>query len=164
VTIKLDSKTKYKLPGVKDATLAILRVGERAAALVDAKDLALHVHLIPGKPVQAHRVGTVEKYEAGKSITLKDKKGDTSRFVVNKDTKIRFKKGVSEVKVGSRATVVARRDPASDQFTAATIQVSAVKPNGKPEGAGKPQAQATPTATTTPAAAAEGTPGRGRGR
>ncbi|MBI2854870.1 MAG: hypothetical protein HYX87_08140 [Chloroflexi bacterium] len=130
VTIDVNAQTRYKVPGLKDATLANFKTGNKVAVLAvesGTASLALHVILIPGKPTSVQRVGTIEAYEAGKSITIKDKKGDTSTFVVNADTKISFKKGATEVKVGARATVTAKRDPATDQFTAKNMLVFGTK-------------------------------------
>ena len=111
------------------------------AKKVGSDYFALHVHLIPAKPVHAHRSGTVTACLPGctntptstaplTSFTLKDKKGEPSTFVVNKDTKITFRKGATAVTVGERAAVVARRDPGTDQFTARHIVVFATKDRG----------------------------------
>src|SRR5512136_949954 len=133
VTIIVNNETKYKVPGVSNATLENFDVGDRVAILAvevttdnGVENVALHVILIPGRPIFIHRVGIVESYQAGTSITLKDKKGESSTFVVTNETKILFRKGATnntEPKVGDRATVIARRDPAADQFTARAIIV-----------------------------------------
>ena len=124
VSIKVNAETKYKVPGVKDATLANFHVTDRVNVLAvetSDGDLALHVNLVPGKPISIQRVGTITAYVAGTSITLKDKKGETSTFMIDAETKIEFKRGATEVKVGEQATVVARRDPSTDQYTARAI-------------------------------------------
>jgi ribosomal protein L21E len=131
VTIAVNSETKCKVPGVANATLENFDVGDRVAILAvevttvsAVENVALHVILIPGRPIYIHRVGTIESYQAGASITLKDRKGESSTFIVTGDTKIIFKKGATnntEPKVGDRATVIARRDPAVEQFTATAI-------------------------------------------
>jgi hypothetical protein len=142
VTINVNPETKYKVPTVKNATLANFKAGNRVAVLateVAAGKLAVHVNLIPGKPVSVQRVGTVAAYEASKSITLKDKKGSLSVFVVTSDTKIQLKRGATEVKIGEQAHVLARRDPASDQFTAKAILVFGAKGSQKPEKTEKPE-------------------------
>jgi hypothetical protein len=130
VNITVNSETKYKVPGVENATLDYFNAGDKVAILAVevttgsvVENLALHVNLIPGKPIYIQRVGIIESYEAGANITLQDKKGEISTFIVTGDTKIIFKKGATEVKVGERATVIARRDPATDQFTATAIVV-----------------------------------------
>ena len=130
-TINVNAETKYKVPGLKDATLANFKVGDRVAVLVVEMNggwTALHVNLIPGKPVHVQRVGIIATYTAASTstpgnITLKSKKGDLSTFVVTTDTKIKFKRGATAVTLGSKATVVARRDPATDKYTATEILV-----------------------------------------
>ncbi len=145
VTIAVNGQTKYKIPGVKSATLANFKVGDKLAVLaVEANggNLALNVNLIPGKPLSVQRVGTVTDYQADKSITLKGKKGESSTFVVTADTKIRLNRGATEVKIGEQAHVLARRDPASDQYTAKEILVFGAKGSQKPEKpeqSGKPE-------------------------
>ncbi len=138
VTVNVNSETKYKVPGVKDATLDNIKVGDRITVLaVEAKagNLALHINLIPGKPVRMNRVGVVDKCDPATcaspltSITLKDKKGNTSTFVVNADTKIMLKRGATALAVGAQAAVVARRDPGTGQFTARQILVLGSKGN-----------------------------------
>jgi len=126
VTIVVNAETKYKVPGVKNATLASFKVEDKIAVLaveVSGGNLALHVNLIPGRPIFIQRVGTIEAYQQGTSITLKDKKGELSVFTINSNTKILFKKGATEVKIGEQATVIASRDPGTDQFTAKDILV-----------------------------------------
>ncbi len=138
ITINVNAQTKYKVPGLKDATLSNFKVGDRVSVLVvelNSGLMALKVHLIPGKPIHVQRVGTIEAYvvptatSTPGSITIRDKKGDLSTFVVTSDTKIKFKHGATEVTQGYRATVVARRDPATDQFTAKEILVFGPKGN-----------------------------------
>jgi len=124
VTITVNADTKYHVPGVKDATWANFKVGDRATTMVtesNGTNTASHVNLIPAKPIHVVRTGTITAYTAGSSITIKDKKGDSSTFVINSDTKIQFRHGTTVVHVGDRATVSARRDPASDTYTAKHI-------------------------------------------
>jgi hypothetical protein len=135
VPVTVNDETKYKVPGVKEASLANFNVGDRvavlAAEITPGTYTALHVNLIPGKPVSVQRVGTVSVYVAGASITITGKKVDASTFVVNSNTKIVGKKGAPDtVAVGDRVTVTASRDPATDTYTAKTIMVFGVK--GKP--------------------------------
>jgi hypothetical protein len=144
VSIGVNSETSYKVPGLKDAKLTNFKQGDRVAILAmqaAGANVALHVHLIPAKPSHVHRVGTIEAYQPGKLITLKNRKLETSTFVVNADTQIRFKRGADEVKVGDRAKVIARWDPASDKFIAKAILVLGSKgrvKKGPPSGYGKP--------------------------
>jgi len=127
VTIDLNTETRYKVPGLKDATLANFKAGDKVAVLaVEIKDsnTALHVQLIPSKPLHIARAGVVEAYEAGKSITIKNSKGETTTFLINSETRIRGKRGAGEIKVGDTATVSARREPASDDFEAKHVLFS----------------------------------------
>ncbi len=131
VTISVNGETKYKVPALEDAGLDNFKVGDSVAVLaVDIKGnwVALHMHLIPGKPSHVHRVGTIEAYQAASagtagSITLKDKDRVTYTFAVTSETEIKFKRGATEVKLGEKAIVVARRDPSTDKFTAKEIMV-----------------------------------------
>ncbi|MFH1140618.1 MAG: DUF5666 domain-containing protein [Chloroflexota bacterium] len=139
VTINVNAQTRYKVPGLKDASLGNFKKGDRVSVLaveLNSGLMALNVNLIPGKPVHVQRVGTIVTYTAATdtpitlgSITIKDKKEATSTFVVTTDTKIKFKQGATAVTPGYRATVVARRDPATDQYTARDILVFGPKAN-----------------------------------
>ncbi|MDO8749576.1 MAG: DUF5666 domain-containing protein [Dehalococcoidia bacterium] len=139
VTINVNAQTKYKVPGLKDASLSNFKAGDKVSVLtveMNSGLMALDVHLIPGKPVHVQRVGTIVAYTAATdtpitagSITIKDKKGASSTFVVTSGTKIKFKHGATAVTPGYKATVVARRNPATDQYTAAEILVFGPKAN-----------------------------------
>jgi len=133
VTINVNTGTKYGVPGVKDATLDSFKAGDKITVLAveaDSGNLALHVKLIPGRPIFVQRVGTITGLEPSNSITLQDKKGELSVFTINSDTKILFKKGGTELKIGERATVIARRVPGTEQFLAKDILVFG---SGQPE-------------------------------
>ncbi len=139
VTIQLTAQTKYKAPGLPNATLAVFEAGKRAAFLVDANGVALHAYLIPG-PLHVQRGGTVTVggYVAGTSITLASKQGDLSTFVITGVTQVQFKQGTTAVNDGSHVLVIAQRDPATDRLTAKAILVFAGSPKGPPDGAGGP--------------------------
>jgi hypothetical protein len=136
VLITVNNETKYKVPGVKDATLSKnFKNGDEVAVLavesMPGTYLALYVNLIPGKPVSVQRVGTISDYEAGVSIEITGKKGDVSTFNITSDTKILYKRGAKAgEEEGKQATVIASRDPATDQYTAKSILVFGSK--GKP--------------------------------
>ncbi len=126
ITVTVTLQTKFHIPGLKDATLADVSVGDRAAvngtpgtAGLTAKNVAV----APGKPTVQHRVGIVTAYTAGASITIEDVKGGTETFALTTGTEIRGPKGVTTVAVGDRVTVVARRQPSTDVFTATAIVV-----------------------------------------
>ncbi len=129
VQITVNAQTKYKVPGVKDATLANFMNGDKVAVLTvqsNGGNLALQVVMIPGKPAFEQREGTVTAYTAANgstngSITITNKKGDVISFVVTPDTQILVKLGATAVNVGDRAVVTARRVPATNTFTAKNI-------------------------------------------
>lgn len=126
ITVLVTEKTKIHIPTLKNATLADVFVGDRAAVngAPGAEGLtAKNVAVAPGKPAVQHRVGIVTAYTAGASITIEDAKGGTETFALTADTVIRGPKGVSAVVVGDRVTVVARRQPSTDVFTATAIVV-----------------------------------------
>ena len=125
VPVVVNTETKLHVPGLKTATLANFKVGDRvavlAAEITPGTYTALHVNLIPGKPVSVQRVGTVSAYVAGTSITVTGKKGDISTFTINGDTTTVLKRGATGVTIGEKVTVTARRDPATDNYVAKTI-------------------------------------------
>jgi hypothetical protein len=83
---------------------------------------AKKVGIIPGKPTVQHRVGTVDKYDAGKSITIKTVQGTTETFTITAETDIR---GKTNIAPGDRVTIVSRREPGSRDFKARAIVVQA---------------------------------------
>ena len=130
VTIAVSCATKYKVPGVINATLDNFNIGDKVAVMAIAvttdsivEILALHVNLIPGRPIFILRAGIITGYQAGANITLRTLRGGSPTFIVTNDTRIVLLWGATEVKIGERAIVIARRDPATDQFTATAIIV-----------------------------------------
>jgi uncharacterized protein DUF5666 len=124
-TVTVTSETKFHIPTKRNATFADLNVGDRVAVngTPTASGLtARQVAVAPRKPTIRHRVGTVTAYTAGSSITIKDVQGETATFVVNAQTTIRNPKGGS-ISVGDKVTIVSRRDPSTDTFTASAIVV-----------------------------------------
>ena len=128
-TFKVGSETVYKVPGVKDATLAKFKVGDKVSVSTadvttggTTVQMAQRMSLIPAKPVKVTRTGTVTAYTANSSITILDKKGNSSTFFINADTKINFKKGATTVKIGDRVTISASRPPADSQYLAKSIR------------------------------------------
>ena len=148
VTIKVNSDTKFKVPGDKSVNLgnytSTFKEGSRVAVLakkVGSDYFALHVHLIPAKGLShSHHVGTITAYdfEGAGSITLQPKKGGpvTYSWGATAVPTIKFTKGAtalagfnSTYTGGQRATVIVKRDPATGQFTARQIVV--LPTNGK---------------------------------
>jgi hypothetical protein len=126
----------------------------------DASLTALYIHVVPGKPEPVHRVGTVTAYTPGASITVLDKKGGSSTFVLTPDTKILPEDRASELGVGSLVTIISRRDPTGGPLTAQGIVVHPPKGTEEPEGTeeheteqpetDEPEMTATVTPTATP--------------
>ena len=130
----VSSETQYKVPGVKTATPDNFKVGNKVSVSTvevtvgsTVVQMAQRMTLIPDKPVKVSRKGTVTAYTPGSSITIQDKKGASSTFVINPDTKISLKKGTTGVTIGDQATISASRYPTESQFTAKKISDSGAK-------------------------------------
>ncbi len=125
VVVTVTSETKIHVPTKRNATLADIAVNDRVAVngTPTASGLtAKQIVVVPGKPTIRHRVGQVTAFTPNASITLKDRQGGTETFVVNAQTIIRNPKGTG-VSVGDTVTIVSRRDPGTDVFTASAIVV-----------------------------------------
>jgi len=169
-TFAVTSGTRIHIPTLgRDATLADLHTGVQALVQVleaDASNTAIFINVVPGKPEPVHRVGIVTAYTPGASITVQDKKGGSSTFVLTPDTKILPKDRASQLGVGSLVTIISRRDPTGGPLTAQGIVVHPPKGTEEPEGTeeheteqpetDEPEITATvtpsPTATSTPTA------------
>ncbi len=125
VDVTVTSDTKFRIPTKHNATFADLAVGDHVAVEGTPTTSGLtakQVAVAPGKPTIQHRVGQVTAYTAGSSITIQDVQGGTETFVVNAQTQIRNPKGTG-VAMGDKVTIVSRRDPSTDTFTASAIVV-----------------------------------------
>jgi hypothetical protein len=165
MTFAVTGSTRIHIPTLgRDATLADVHTGVQAMVQVlkdDASLTALYVHVIPGKPEPVHRVGIVTAYTPGASITVLDKKGGSSTFVVTADTKILPKDRAGQLGVGSLVTIISRRDPTGGPLTAQGIVVHPVPGTEEPETeeaeteqpeTEEAEASATPTVTPLPTA------------
>lgn len=126
VSIGLTADTKIRVPGPNaqgDTLLVGMQVVAWAQTDANGNMIARAVMVIPGKPVTAHRVGTVTEYAAGASITIMAVDGNAYTFVLTADTKILPAERAGELAVGSRVTVIAPRVPAALGWTAAGIVV-----------------------------------------
>jgi cytochrome c biogenesis protein CcdA len=126
VTVTTNDATRYHIQTKRNGGLSDLAVGDRVAVNGTPTSgglLAKQVAVAPGKPTIQHRVGIVTAYTAGSSITIKDVQGGTETFTLTSDTVIRGPNGTTTVKVGDRVTIVSRRDPDSNTFTATAIVV-----------------------------------------
>ena len=94
-------------------------------------------------PYMTVHVGWVTEYVAGDHITIKTHDGSVQTFDLNGDIKILPKKRASELGIGSRVTVLARRNPSDHGWIAFGIVVH-------PAGSGAGSMPPTPTPTLTP--------------
>ncbi len=131
--------TKVKVPSLgRAATLADITPEMRVvvqARKTDAGLTALRIAVIPGRPTRIHRVGVVTAYTAGSSISIQDKDGNSFTFALTADTKILPQERAGQLAVGSRVTIISRRDVTGGP---AAAQAIVVHPNGT--GSGKPGA------------------------
>lgn len=151
----VNETTVFKIPGVKNATLANVNVGVQAAvsAVQDPATLVLtakSVHVIPGKPVHVHRVGRVTAYTAGVSITI-EAKGELFTFLLTPNTKILPKDRANLLKVGSWVTIISRRDVTGGALTAQGVVVHPEKFAVTETPTETPVVTETPTETPTEA-------------
>jgi Domain of unknown function (DUF5666) len=124
VVVTVSADTRYHIPTKRNPTIADLAVGDQVAVsgTPTASGLAARqIAVAPGKPTIQHRVGEVTAYAAGSSITI-DVKDGSETFALTGQTIIRNPKGTG-VAVGDRVTIVSRRDPSTDTFTATAIVV-----------------------------------------
>lgn len=125
VVVTVTADTRFHIPTKRNATFADLAKGDRVAVNgtpTSSGITAKQVAVAPGKPTIRHRVGKVTAYTLGTSITIQDAQGGSETFVVNAQTIIRNPKG-GGVAIGDRVTIVSRRDPSTDTFTASAIVV-----------------------------------------
>lgn len=132
VTVTVDGNTVIQFSGPKDGASEI-KPGQGVMVQAVKTDgdayLAVRVHVMPGKPQHVHRVGEVTAYEAGKSITVQDKKGSTT-FQIATDVKILPAERVNMLKVGARVTIISPNDPSATTPVARGIVVHPEKGQG----------------------------------
>ncbi len=153
-TFAVTAATRIHIPTLGGgATLADVNVGASALVQVlknDASMTALYISVVPGKPQPVHRVGIVTAYTPGASITVQDKKGQSSTFLITPATKILPAERANQLGVGSFVTIISRRDPTGGPLTAQGIVVHPrrAEPTATATGATS-TATATATATAT---------------
>jgi uncharacterized protein DUF5666 len=132
VTVSLSADTRVKFPGPRDSAPTSIQPGMNlmVQAIRDQGDnlIATKIMVIPGKPSKIHRVGIVTEYNAGSSITIQDKKGNTYTFTLSAETKFLPAERAGELAVGSLVTIIAPRDPASGGVTVKGIVIHPAKP------------------------------------
>lgn len=128
VTVALNADTLIKTGGPKGSPVEIqadMKVAVQAVKAEDQSYLALRITVVPGKPLQVHRMGEVTAYD-GTSITVKDNKGSTT-FQIATDVKILPEERAGDLKVGARVTIISPRDPAGETVVAKGIVVHPAK-------------------------------------
>jgi hypothetical protein len=136
VTLAVGAGTRIHVPGVKNIQPGQVVAGNRAMVLArpDAagKLTAEKVQVVPGKPAKFHRVGVVTAHSAT-SISVQDKFGTITTFVLSSDAKILPPKRAASLAVGSRVTIIARRDPSGGPLTAKGVVVHPAQGTGEEE-------------------------------
>jgi len=99
------SKTEGAVPQPGDQVIV------RAARQDDDSFTAIKVQIIPSAPSHLHRVGEVTAYSAGASMTVKNKKGETTTFQITADTVLLPAERADSLQVGSWVTIISPRDP-----------------------------------------------------
>jgi hypothetical protein len=117
----------------------------------------------PWAPVRfffVHRVGTVVSYTAGESITIQDRNGNQSTFLLTANTKYLPNKRAGSLGVGSYVTIIAPRDPKSSNtmLTAMGVVIHPHAPTSFPTATFTPTATSTSTPTETPTPSPTDTP------
>lgn len=112
-TVAVDANTVFKSQGASAVPQPGDQVIVHAERTADGGYLALAVHLVPGKPVKLHRVGEVVAYTPGASITVQNKKGESTTFTITETTVLLPADRADQLKVGSWVTVISPRDPSS---------------------------------------------------
>jgi hypothetical protein len=98
-------------------------------------------------PLPSQKVGWVTAYTPGVSITIWDHKSLYYTYVLTPDIKILPKNRVGELAIGSRVTILARRDPTTLGWIAFGI---VVHPAGSGAGSMPPTPTPVPSITEPP--------------
>ena len=126
-TFAITDKTSINIPSGKGAGAGDINVGSQAVVLAQQEQgdryTALSIHVVPGKPIHIHHVGTVTSYTPGASITIEGNDGDLVTFVLTGDCKILPQERAEELGVGRRVTIIARRDPTGGPLMAQGIVI-----------------------------------------
>ncbi len=163
ITFAITDKTRINIPSGKGGGAGDINVGSQAVVLAqqeqDDSYTALSIHVVPGKPIHIHHVGTVTSYNPGASITIEGNDGDLVTFVLTADCKILPEERAEDIAVGRRVTVIARRDPSGGPLTAQGIvihpevEATETAPTVTPIPSDTPSATPQMTETPTPAPA-----------
>ncbi|MBN2387559.1 MAG: hypothetical protein JXB85_11110 [Anaerolineales bacterium] len=138
VTVALTEETRIRIPTQGNSgSVAGLQPGLQV--LVQAVDdgtgalTARSVQVIPGRPVQAHNVGTVTDYQPGVSITIEDKDGNVYTYLLTEATRVLPAEREEILTAGARVTIIAPRDVTTLDLVASGIVVHPAQTDGTTE-------------------------------
>lgn len=127
--VTVNDKTKYKVPGVKDATFADIKVGMHVviqAQEENQKLIAWRVGVAPGRSALERHQGKIMAYSYnppnGGSITIEEKSGKRVTFQIVGD-KFRIRPAGATPKVGDLVTVIASNEPPRNELTAVGVVI-----------------------------------------
>lgn len=128
VTIALTAETSIRVPTLAGRATADnlqpgLQVQIQAVMGEDGTLTARAVQVIPGKPLQTHRVGTVTDYQPGISITIADAAGQAYTYRLSEETRILPLERADSLQVGMRVTIIAPRDVTTTDWVAQGIVI-----------------------------------------
>lgn len=154
VEFVIDNNTQIKIPSLGNSASAVnLLVGQKVNIRATADDsgalIALSINVIPGKPVKVHRVGTVTEYIPGVSITITNKDGIISTFLLTDQTKILPVERANSLAIGSLVTIICPRDVTGGPLTALGIVIHPSLVEPAEEETGTETVSSTPTETAT---------------
>lgn len=145
VEIPIVEDTKIRLPRKHDAALADLAEGDLVAVSLEEADGSLvadKVFLIPGKTQHRHVPGVVTGIEVRTAtdtrITIQppSEVADPITFTRGPSTKVRFRKGATEIAVGNFVVILAARDPVTGELLSDALEIHVVKLQIEPEPQG----------------------------
>ncbi|MEN6480869.1 MAG: hypothetical protein ABFD29_01645 [Anaerolineaceae bacterium] len=124
---RVNDKTRVKIPTVKGATVAEINLGVNATIHAyhgeEENLVAESIQIVPGKPLKIHRVGVVTAYTEAESITIQAKDGELYTFALSSGTKILPLSRIDQLGVGTKVTIISRRDPTGGALAAQGIVI-----------------------------------------
>jgi len=136
--VQVSDKTKYNIPTVKQASLADIKVGMQAVAVVIDQNgtlVARQIMVIPAKVIVKHYIGEVTYFSydptTGGNITIQNKDNNSFTLVILAGKFTVLPKGAT-VNVGDNVTVIGHNDSVQNSLVATGVVISQPKP-GRPE-------------------------------
>ena len=142
VEVTIVGDTKIRLPRKHDAVLADLAEGDLVAVSLEESDgglVADKVFLIPGKTQHRHVPGVVTAIEVRTAtdtrITIQppSEVADPLTFTRGPSTRVRFRKGTTEIAVGNFVVILAARNPVTGELLSDALEIHVVKLQFEPE-------------------------------